>query len=163
MLLNLLILWDSLLSFSWPADQQLLKMSLAKHFNWNPSSQQTEYLTRCTPNFIQREKSLSGRLRSRQPSGELVFCPALCFSPLVFVLRSSSSLRRCCLVSVLVLLSHVVRFCSVSLHTPSVLLTSLCFSLSDMSVWRDASSSTVWRSSAERETGEESLNVRMWR
>lgn len=107
MLLNLLILWDSLLSFSWPADQQLLKMSLAKHFNWNPSSQQTECLTRCIPNFIQREKSLSGRLRSRQPSGELVFVP-LCVSVLwsssfarlppsdVTVLSpSSSSLSRC--------------------------------------------------------------------
>lgn len=105
MWLNLLILWDSLLSFSWPADQQLLKMSLAKHFNWNPSSQQTECLTRCIPNFIQREKSLSGCLRSRQPSGELVFCPTLCFSPLVFVLRSSSSHRRYCLVSVRVVLS----------------------------------------------------------
>lgn len=107
MWLNLLILWDSLLSFSWPADQQLLKMSLAKHFNWNLSSQQTECLTRCTPNFIQREKSLSGRLRSRQPSGELVFVP-LCVSVLwsssfarlpptdVTVLSpSSSSLSRC--------------------------------------------------------------------
>lgn len=164
MLLNLLILWDSLLSFSWPADQQLLKMSLAKHFNWNPSSQQTEYLTRCTPNFIQREKSLSGRLRSRQPSGELVFCPALCFSPLVFVLRSSSSLRRYCLVSVLVLsltLSDFVQ-CLFTRRLSSSPVC-LCSSLSDMSVWRDVSSSTVWRSSAERETGEESLNVRMWR
>lgn len=165
MLLNLLILWDSLLSFSWPADQQLLKMSLAKHFNWNPSSQQTECLTRCIPNFIQREKSLSGCLRSRQPSGELVFCPTLCFSPLVFVLRSSSSHRRYCLVSVRVVLSLTLSDFVQCLFTPRLSSSPvcLCSSLSDMSVWRDASSSTVWRSSAERETGEESLNVRMWR
>lgn len=71
MWLNLLILWDSLLSFSWPADQQMLKMSLANPFNWNPSSQQTECLTRCIPNFI------------LPPSDVTVLSP------------SSSSLSRC--------------------------------------------------------------------
>lgn len=88
MWLNLLILWDSLLSFSLPNRLTDAQNASAKHFNWNPSSQQTEYLTRCIPNFIQHEKSLSGRLRRRQPSGELVFVP-LCVS----VLWSSSFAR----------------------------------------------------------------------